>query len=59
MPNIGLPIRISRSPTVFVRVPMIVNFFGSLSGTVARSGGVTDTAALASEPYVADRFEAR
>ena len=24
---------------------------------MARSGGVTDTAALASEPYVADRFE--
>ena len=50
MPKMGLPVVMSRIPTVFVRVPMMVNCFGSLSGTLSSAGAGSVAARAASAP---------
>ena len=59
MPNIGLPVTMSGLSTPGTRVPTIVKSLGSLSGTLAMSGGVIAAALSASSPYVARRPLAR
>jgi len=49
-PYSGLPVTIESTSTAFVRVPMILKSFGSLSLSVAGSGGVSAAAFAASSP---------
>ena len=50
MPKSGLPVTMAWLSTPGMGVPMMVKSFGSLSVTVARSGGGSAAAAVASAP---------
>lgn len=56
MPKSGLPVMIALLSTPWMRLPSSVKFFGSLSGTVFKSGAGIVDAVAASLPYGSERL---